>query len=53
MNLNDMKVKKISEREPNFGFVAPLALCCCCCFLVDCSGRDRDDKPAPAENNPK
>ncbi len=48
-----MKIKHIYESEPNFGLVAPVFYCCCCCFLVDCSGRDRDDKPAPAENNTK
>ncbi len=44
-----MKIKHIYESEPNFGLVAP-AVYCCCCFFVDCSGRDKDDKPAPSEN---
>lgn len=39
-----MKIKKISENEKSFDLVAP-AWCCCCCFLVDCSGRDKDDQP--------
>ncbi len=47
--LIDMKVKKINKNESGFDFVVP-GLCCCCCFFVDCSGRDRDDKPAPSEN---